>query len=159
MTVDVAEGTNYNAATGISVGTLTIQKASAPTLADIPVSHKYTLTCEKTVDLGDLVAGATGYTLGTLTGDTGIVSGTAVETSGLLKYTLTGTGAASDTVTLPVTIASTNYEDATVNVVVTLTDKDTPTVAANDITVTYDGTSIPASAITGSASVAGTWSW
>lgn len=159
VTVDVAEGTNYNAKSGIAVGTLTIQKAPAPTLSAISVSHKYTLTGEKAVDLGGLVAGATGYTLGAPTGDTGIVTGSAVNISGRLTYTLTGTGAADNTVTLPVTITSTNYEDATVNVVVTLTDKETPTATANNITVTYNGASLPASAITGTASVDGTWSW
>lgn len=159
VTVDVAEGTNYNAKSGIAVGTLTIQKAPAPTLSAISVSHKYTLTGEKAVDLGGLVAGATDYTLGALAGDIGIVTGSAVNSSGRLTYTLTGTGAAGNTVTLPVTITSTNYEDAIVNVVVTLTDKETPTATANNITVTYNGASLPASAITGTASVDGTWRW
>ena len=40
-----------------------------------------------------------------------------------VTYTLSG-GAAGDTVTLPVTIGSDNYADATVNVVITLTAKD-----------------------------------
>ena len=35
----------------------------------------------------------------------------------------------------------------------------TPTVSANDITVTYDGKAIPADKITGTADVTGTWTW
>lgn len=45
-------------------GTLTIRKAAAPVLADIPFSCKYTLTGEQTVDVSGLVPGAEGYTLG-----------------------------------------------------------------------------------------------
>ena len=35
----------------------------------------------------------------------------------------------------------------------------TPTVSANNITVTYDGKAIPADKITGTADVGGTWAW
>lgn len=47
---------------------------------------------------------------------------------------------------------------------VTITDKDIPTVSANDITATFTGTALPESAITGSAvfggqAVPGSWSW
>ena len=46
-----------------------------------------------------------------------------MDATGKVTYTLSG-GAAGDTVTLPVTIGSDNYADATVNVVITLTAKD-----------------------------------
>ena len=82
----------------------------------------------------------------------------SVDTTGKVTYKLSD-GAAGATVTLPVIITSDNYENSTVNVVITLTDKETPTVTAKDITVIYDGNAIPNSKITGTADVAGTWEW
>ena len=105
-------------------GTLTIRKAAAPVLADIPFSCKYTLTGEQTVDVSGLVPGAEGYTLGAAAGKTAIVSGAAVDAGGVVTYTLTGAGKAGDSVTLPVTISSARYEDAAVNVVITLLPRD-----------------------------------
>ena len=105
-------------------GTLTVRKAAAPVLADIPFSCKYTLTGEQTVDVSGLVPGAEGYTLGAAAGETAIVSGAAVDAGGVVTYTLTGAGKAGDSVTLPVTISSARYEDAAVNVVITLLPRD-----------------------------------
>ena len=105
-------------------GTLTIRKYAAPVLADIPFSCKYTLTGEQTVDVSGLVPGAEGYTLGAAAGETAIVSGAAVDAEGVVTYTLTGAGKAGDSVTLPVTISSARYEDAAVNVVITLLPRD-----------------------------------
>ena len=124
VTVDVSDGGNYNARTGMVIGTLTIDKADAPKLADIKENHRFLLTGEKTVDIKNLVAGALSYTPGTASGDTGIIENFFVDANGVVKYTLTGTGVAGNTVTLPVTISSTNYEDTTVNIVITLTEKD-----------------------------------
>ena len=93
-------------------------------LADIPFSCKYTLTGEQTVDVSGLVPGAEGYTLGAAAGETAIVSGAAVDAEGVVTYTLTGAGKAGDSVTLPVTISSARYEDAAVNVVITLLPRD-----------------------------------
>ena len=105
-------------------GTLTIRKDTAPVLADIPFSCKYTLTGEQTVDVSGLVPSAEGYTLGAAAGETAIVSGAAVDANGVVTYTLTGAGEAGDSVTLPVTISSARYEDAAVNVVITLLPRD-----------------------------------
>ena len=105
-------------------GTLTIRKDTAPVLADIPFSCKYTLTGEQTVDVSGLVPSAEGYTLGAAAGETAIVSGAAVDANGVVTYTLTGAGKAGDSVTLPVTISSARYEDAAVNVVITLLPRD-----------------------------------
>ena len=124
VTIDVSDGANYNAGTGIAVGTLTIDKAAAPVLADIPFTCKYTLTGEKTVNAAGLVPGAAGYTLGAAVGDTGIISDASVDANGVVTYTLTGTGKAGDSVTLPVTISSANYADAVVSVVITLSARD-----------------------------------
>ena len=144
--------------TGVTVN---ITKADAPTLTNITVSQKYTVTTgEKAI--GTVMpadAGTLTYTKGTES-KTGSVTVTnwAVDATGKVTYTLSG-GAAGDTVTLPVIIKSTNYADATVNVVITLTAKDIPNVTAKDIVATYDGNPIPADKITGTADVAGTWEW
>mgnify|MGYP004469947629 FL=1 len=83
--------------------------------------------------------------------------------TGEVVYTLSG-GASKDIIKLPVTIRSTNYEDAVVDIVITLTEKDVPTVTVQDLTVTYDGSPVSAEKIQGTAtfggkSVAGTWTW
>ena len=141
VTFEVADGTNYNAK-NFNIGTLTINKAAALALKDMKEGYKYTLTGEKTVKLADLVAGATGYTLGAITGDTGIISNPSVDADGVLKYTLTGKGKIGDTVTLPVTITSVNYEDTTVKVVITLKAKDDQAALSitGDKTVVYGKT-------------------
>ena len=109
--------------TGVTVN---ITKAAAPTLTNITVSQKYSVTTgEKAI--GTVMpadAGALTYAKGTES-KTGSVTVTtwAVDSTGKVTYTLSG-GAAGDTVTLSVIIKSTNYADATVNVVITLTAKD-----------------------------------
>lgn len=139
VTVDVSDGGNYNARTGMVIGTLTIDKADAPKLADIKENHRFLLTGEKTVDIKNLVAGALSYTPGTASGDTGIIENFFVDANGVVKYTLTGTGVAGNTVTLPVTISSTNYEDTTVNIVITRTEKDdqAPLTITGNTTLVY----------------------
>ena len=141
VTMDVNNGSNYNDMTDIAVGTLTINKAAAPTLEDIREGCRYTLTGGKTVDLAELVAGATNYTLGEAAGDTEILSAYSIDADGILKYTLTGTGKIGDTVTLPVTITSANYEDAAVKVIITLKAKDDQEalLVTGDNTVVYGG--------------------
>ena len=141
--------------------TVSITKATAPTLKNITVSQKHTVTTgEKAI--GTVMpadAGTLTYTKGaeSKTGSVTVTSW-AVDSTGKVTYTLSG-GAADNTVTLPVIIKSTNYADATVNVVISLTAKDIPNVTARDIVVTYDGNPIPADKITGTADVAGTWEW
>lgn len=152
---------NYKLVGPLPTVTVNITKAAAPTLTNITVSQKYSVTTgEKAI--GTVMpadAGALTYAKGTES-KTGSVTVTtwAVDSTGKVTYTLSG-GAAGNTVTLPVTIKSTNYADATVNVVITLTAKDIPNVTARDIVVTYDGNPIPADKITGTADVVGTWEW
>ena len=105
----------------------TIAKADAPTLTDLPMSQKYSVTT------GENAIGAAGMPsdAGTLTyamgseSTTGSVSVSTwdVDSTGNVTFTLSG-GAAGDTVTLPVIITSENYATTTVNVVITLTAKD-----------------------------------
>ena len=103
-----------------------ITKADAPTLPDITVSQKYTVTTEQSKDIGRAgmpeKAGTLAYAKGTAekNGSVTVTNWDVDATTGKVTYTLSG-GAAGDTVTLPVTIGSDNYENATVKVVITLT--------------------------------------
>ena len=129
--VTLADGTgnanNYKLVAPLPTVTVNITQATAPALADIPVSQKYTVTTgEKAIGNGGMPAdaGALTYTKGaeSKTGSVAI-DGWDVDSTGKVTYILSG-GAAGDTVTLPVTIGSDNYANATVNVVITLTAKD-----------------------------------
>lgn len=109
-----------------------IRKAAARTLTDIPVSIKYNVTMGEAsiqnagmpADAGTLVF-AKGGTAGK-TGSVTITDWNIDTDTGKVTYILAG-GAVGDTVTLPVTIASTNYETSTVNVKITLTNKEEQT--------------------------------
>ena len=122
------KASNYRLVGSLPTVTVTISKAAAPVLADIPVSFKYTVTTgEKAIGNAGIPAdaGTLTYSKGTAT-KTGTVTVTSWDvdsTTGKVTYTLSG-GKAGDSATLFVTIASTNYEDATVNVVITLTARD-----------------------------------
>lgn len=130
--VTLADGTgkasNYNLVGSLPAVTVNITKATAPALADIPVSQKYNVTTEQSKNIGNsgmpADAGALTYTkgAGSKTGSVTIDSWD-VDATGKVTYTLSG-GAAGDTVALPVIIGSDNYADATVKVVITLTAKD-----------------------------------
>lgn len=128
--VTLADGTgkasNYNLVGSLPAVTVNITKATAPALADIPVSQKYNVTTgEKAIGaVMPADAGALTYTKGAESKTVSVtVTSWAVDATGKVTYTLSG-GAAGDTVTLPVIIGSDNYADATVKVVITLTAKD-----------------------------------
>ena len=116
----VAEGTNYTA-TEIEAGTLTIEKATFE-VEDVTEFFEYTKTGAQTIDLAELVPGATNYALGTAAGDLGVLSeAISIDaTTGLMKFTLSALtkGNVDNKVTVPVTITSENYEDVTVNVII-----------------------------------------
>ena len=138
------KASNYKLVSPLPTVTVNITKATASALADIPVSQKHTVaTGEKAI--GTVMpadAGTLTYTKGTES-KTGSVTVTnwAVDATGKVTYTLSG-GAAGDTVTLPVIIKSTNYADATVNVVITLAAKDNQTALTltGETTVVYGQT-------------------
>ena len=123
------KASNYKLVSPLPTVTVNITKATAPALADIPVSQKYTVTTGEKAIGTVMPADA-----GTLTYDKGTESKTgsvtidswAVDSTGKVTYTLSG-GVAGDTVTLPVIIGSDNYENSTVNVKITLTAKDDQT--------------------------------
>ena len=113
--LNVAEGTNYTAAV-IEAGTLKIDKAVL-TLENIEKKYGFTESGEQTISIAGRVPDATGYTLGTVTGNTEIISGASVDQDGTLRFTL-NEGEAGKKLTLPVTISSANYKDTTVDVVI-----------------------------------------
>ena len=140
------KASNYKLVSPLPTVTVNITKATAPTLKNITVSQKYTVTTEQSKNIGNggmpADAGTLTYAKGTES-KTGSVTVTswAVDATGKVTYTLSG-GAAGDTVTLPVTIKSTNYVDATVNVVITLAAKDNQTALTltGETTVVYGQT-------------------
>ena len=104
-----------------------ITKADALALENITLSQKYNVTTEQSKDIGRAGmpedAGALTYradSSSVITTGTATVSSFTVDSTGMVKYTITG-GTKDEIITLPVTIESTNYADATVHVVITLT--------------------------------------
>lgn len=166
--VTLADGTgnasNYKLVGPLPTVTVNITKASAPALSNIPVSQKYNVTTgEKVISsVMPADAGTLTYTKGTES-KTGSVTVTswAVDTTGKVTYTLSG-GVAGDTVTLPVTIGSDNYADATVNVVITII-KATPTGEPAYTKITTSGKTLADAALTTTGSTlypnAGTLVW
>lgn len=118
--------TNYETMDNIQVS-VTVNKATAPAPADITVSHKYSVSGEQSKQIGSVLpadAGTLTYSVGTSTVvGTATVGSFTVDNSGLVKYTVTG-GAKNDVITLPVIISSDNYKNITVNIKITLTDKE-----------------------------------
>ena len=122
----VLSNPNYSLANATTTTTVDIAKAPAQTLPDITDSFKYTVTSgEKAVGTAGMPAdaGTLEYVKGTESKTGSVtVSSWAVDANGKVTYTLSG-GAENDTITLPVTIQSTNYADSVVNVKLTLTAK------------------------------------
>ena len=141
VTVTLKNG-NYSLATNTTTTTVDIIKAAAQTIADVTDTLVYTATSVSESVAGKMPsdAGTLSYMAGTAaTTGSVTVSGFAVDENGAVTATLSG-GAAGDTVTLPVTIGSTNYADSGVNVVITLIDKGTQTITADPVTATYGDT-------------------
>lgn len=178
LTVRYASGSGFNAGDtsvtlsytedGVTktcaVTGLTVSKIAYPGTTSAAGSAKY--GSSGTVNLSAMIA--PGGTLGTpaVTSGSDILSGTPTLSGGVLTFAFkdNADNVGKDAViTVPVTGAA-NYNDYTITVTVTVTDKLTPTVTVKDITVTYTGSPVPASAIRGTATyggetVKGTWSW
>lgn len=125
--------------------TATVTRASAPTVGPLAKSYLYTNSgFDDSVDVTTLLPanrGASSYALGTIDDSSGIldVTPTIGVADGILSYRVTG-GAIGATATIPVIIASANYEPITVDVVITLTDKQALTIAGIVVSnKTYDG--------------------
>ena len=158
------KASNYKLVSPLPTVTVNITKAPAPALSDIPVSQKYNVTTgEKAIGaVMPADAGTLTYTKGTES-KTGSVTVTswAVDATGKVTYTLSG-GKVNDTVTLSVVIKSTNYADATVNVVITII-KATPTGEPAYTKITTSGKTLNDAALTTTGSTlnpnAGTLVW
>lgn len=154
-----AASNNYNAATSAEV-TITIDKAAA-TNAMTTVSSTVVAGRSGTVTLPALPDG-TSY--GTPTTQDAEITALKLEGD---KLTYTGGSDVKVGLAYTVTIAvaeSTNYKAYTITVKLTGSEKITPTLTANAISVTYTGSAVPASTITGTATdgdktVSGTWNW
>ena len=155
----------------------TITKAAAPVLTAYPVTRKYTLKTEQTIPLPGLeslgmpgdaqVSDTNAFHSGSYSPDGKIEDGWGIDVNtGAITYALAEGVAPGDVITFTLLVRSKNYEDATVTVNLTLTERDTPILTLPDsITVDYTGAGIPVSAVTGKRAafdgkdVPGTWSW
>ena len=156
-TAEAEVAVTVNPKAGGSLGTVnltqkftdTAEKTYTPNWAGLPTGERWSYVSDMTTSNGGITLNKNDF-----------------DADGKkLIYSISG-GQVNDTVTftLEAICADNHYEPFTITVVVKLTDKDTPTVKANNINVTYTGADIPVSAITGTAtfdnvSVAGTWSW
>ena len=175
VTVTDKEGGNY--VLGTAGTTFTINKAAAPALTAYQVTRKYTLKTEQTITLPDLkslgmpddaqVSDTNAFHSGSYSPAGKIQDGWGIDVNtGAITYALADGAAAGDVITFTLLVRSKNYEDATVTVILTLTERDAPILTLPDIiTVDYTGAEIPVSAVTGKSAafdgkdVPGTWSW
>ena len=159
VTFNVAGGQNFNAASGLSIDTLKINKVNytPPTVSDTVRSNQ--VTTNKTLALPDLPAGASYGASGTVGGTAGLISSHSVSSTTLTYSTTNKTDGTSATITIPVT-GATNYNDYNVVVTVTAKNKDDAGVSitnGSSAAVTY-GETITIHA-TKTASEDGTWTW
>ena len=175
VTITDKEGGNY--VLGTASTTFTINKAAAPALTAYQVTQKYSLKTEQTITLPDLkslgmpddaqVSDANAFHSGSYSPAGRIQDGWGIDVNtGAITYALADGAAAGDVITFTLLVRSKNYEDATVTVILTLTERDAPILTLPDIiTVDYTGAEIPVSAVTGKSAafdgkdVPGTWSW
>ena len=175
VTVTDKEGGNY--VLGTASTTFTITKAAAPALTAYQVTQKYSLKTEQTITLPDLkslgmpddalVSDTNAFHSGSYSPAGRIENGWGIDVNtGAITYALADGAAAGDVIAFTLLVRSKNYEDATVTVILTLTERDAPILTLPDIiTVDYTGAEIPVSAVTGKSAafdgkdVPGTWSW
>ena len=175
VTVTDKEGGNY--VLGTASTTFTINKAAAPALTAYQVTQKYSQKTEQTITLPDLkslgmpddaqVSDTNAFHSGSYSPAGRIQDGWGIDVNtGAITHALADGAAAGDIITFTLLVRSKNYEDATVTVILTLTERDAPILTLPDIiTVDYTGAEIPVSAVTGKSAafdgkdVPGTWSW
>ena len=158
--ISVEEGTNYNAADDLTVGTLVINKINYPganTAADTVRSGQ--ATTDKTLTLPELPDGASYAASGTVGGATGLISSHSVSGTTLTYSTTKQANNASATITIPV-VGATNYNDYSIVVTVTAKDKEDAGVSITTppTSKTYGEADFTLTA-TKIAPDSGTWSW
>ena len=162
VTFDVAEGQNYTAATGLSIGTLTINKVAytgTTTVSDTVRSGQ--TTSNKTLTLPTLPAGASYGTVTVTTDTSSLINGTPTVSGNTLTYS---TNSKDDstlaTLTIPVT-GATNYNDYSVTVTVTAKDKNPAEVTLGTVPTskTYGDANFTVTASAAHTEAGGTWTW
>ena len=158
--ISVKEGTNYNAAADLTVGTLVINKIDYPgtmTFAETVRSGK--VTNNKILTLPELPDGASYAASGTVGGATGLISSHSVSGTTLTYSTTKQANNASATITIPV-VGATNYNDYSIVVTVTAKDKEDAGVSITTppTSKTYGEADFTLTA-TKTAPDSGTWSW
>ena len=158
--ISVEEGTNYNAAADLTVGTLVINKIKYPganTAADTVRSGQ--ATTDKTLPLPELPDGAS-YDTPAVGGTTpALISAQSVSGTTLTYSTTKQANNASATITIPV-VGATNYNDYSIVVTVTAKDKEDAGVSITTppTSKTYGEADFTLTA-TKTAPDSGTWSW
>ena len=159
VTFNVAGGQNFNAASGLTIGTLKINKVNYTPPAVSGTVRSNQVTTNKTLELPALPAGASYTASGTVSGTAGLISSHSVSGTTLTYSTTNQMDGISATITIPVT-GATNYNNYSVVVTVIAKDKDDAGVSITNgspASVTY-GETITISATT-TASENGTWTW
>ena len=160
VTFNVAEGQNFNAATGLSIGTLKIKKVNyTGTTTFTETVRSGQATTNKTLTLPTLPAGAS-YGAPTVGGTTAaLISAQSVSGTTLTYSTTSQANNTSATITIPVT-GATNYNNYNVVVTVTAKDKENAGVSITSTISdkTYGDANFTVTA-TKTASNGGTWSW
>lgn len=143
---ETAKAKNYTLAKNTLAKKFTIEKAEAPALSNVSKSVTYGDNAQKTASVAE--AGMP-TDAGTLKYTKGSTSATNVDwsvgTDGTVTYTISGANAGT-AITLPIKISSTNYEDTTVNVVITI-EKAAPSLEITNraaLNRTYDGNFVDA---------------
>ena len=160
--ISVEEGTNYNAAADLTVGTLVINKINYPgvkTAADTVRSGQE--TTGKTLTLPILPDGASYAASGTVGGATELISSHSVSGTTLTYSTTNQTDGTEATITIPVT-GATNYNNYSIVVTVTAKDKADAGVSITTppTSKTYGDADFTLTATkSASAPDDGTWSW
>lgn len=146
----------------VVAGNVTIAQAAAPQLSEQTAQYFVTETGEKTLSVAGLMpedAGTLTYAAGTKQDDNNLVTDWSVAADGTVRYTLSGQGTTGATAVLPVVISSTNYQDATVRVVLTVEALQVPVVSAEAYTKVYDGQPVTVDQLKTTADVPGSWAW
>ena len=165
VTVEAKSGSNYTFADAGT--TFEIIEAAAPEIADLAGEYTYNYTGEETLAIVGIPvnAGDVSYEIGTLTGETDMVSNVSAANEEV-TFTVEAVDVSyvGKTVTIPVVIKMQNYADVEISVVISRSEKDQPVLAVQSIEKTYDGEELTAEDIVGTATfegeeLTGTWEW
>lgn len=158
--ISVKEGTNYNAAADLTVGTLVINKIDYPgTMTFAETVRSGQATTDKTLTLPELPAGASYAAYGTVGGTAALIDSHSVSGTTLTYSTTDQTAGTKATITIPVA-GATNYNDYSIVVTVTAKDKEDAGVSITPppTSKTYGEADFTLTA-TKTAPDSGTWSW